>query len=67
MFCDEHGTLDYCPYCIDGDIRAEKYSDLIKAASDLLNRLDLNKEVERNGWWKDERDCLATAIINARQ
>jgi hypothetical protein len=41
-------------------------SDLLKAAINLLNRLEADKDVIEKGWWKGERDALAECIIKER-
>lgn len=42
-------------------------SDLLKAATELLNRLEADKEVIEKGRWKGERDNLAECIIKERE
>jgi hypothetical protein len=41
--------------------------DLLKAATNLLNRLEADKDVIEKGWWKSERDNLAECIIKERE
>jgi hypothetical protein len=41
-------------------------SDLLKTSINLLNRLEADKNVIENGWWKGERDALAECIIKER-
>lgn len=36
MFCDEHGTLDYCPYCMDEERALEINTELLEALEEAV-------------------------------
>ena len=39
MFCDEHGTIDFCPECLDDDKQQE--IDRLRAEVEVLNKLQI--------------------------
>jgi hypothetical protein len=41
MYCEEHGTLDFCPYCIEQNSPESKIKE---AAPALLDALELIKD-----------------------
>ncbi len=50
MYCDEHGTVDYCPECI----LAEKPTKNIRQKSEQFVKKYPNMFTEDRDWWIDE-------------